>query len=189
MNSDILRYIITEMLPDQESSQLSLRGLPREPKKRLRRARRAHKGLTHAERSQVLENIWAGGLEPALRRLAQDWKRTNHSFGFRVIDSNRGMSASSPEVADSTFDSQDLFKAQVEKAKRSKLPALTLVRRIVRTRPQLAQDLNDDFGWTREVIGQAIDITGAVYRLQPSTIADYKRQANIRVRRLEARLR
>lgn len=168
--------------------QLTLRGF-HEPVSRLRRARRVNKSLTGDEKSVVLEQVWSDGLGIALRRLAQDYANNNHSFSFRVSDSRTGTYASSPEVGDTVFDSQAMFQEEVKKAQARRLPAITVVRRLIQERPRLALELNDDFGWTRDVVSQAIELTGAVYRLQPSTIESYQRLSNVRARRLDARLR
>lgn len=171
-----------------ENRQLTLRGF-HEPVSMLRRARRINKSLTGDEKSVVLEDIWSDGLGVALRRLAQDWADNNHAFAFRVSDPRTKSYASSPEVADTVFDTQAMFQEEVKKAHARRLPAITVVRRLIQERPRLALELNDDFGWTRDVVSQAIELTGVVYGLQPSTIKDYQRLVNMRTRRVDSRQR
>ncbi len=168
--------------------QLTLRGF-HEAAPRLRKARRALKSLTGDEKSVVLEEVWSGGLEGALRRLAQGWENMRHAFNFRVSDQRKGIYASSPEVGDLVFDPQAVFQEEVAKAHLRKLPAKTLARRYVKERPILAKELNDDVGWTRDLIAQAIELTGTVYGLQPSTVKNYQRMVYARAKRVDSRLR
>jgi hypothetical protein len=172
----------------QEGRQLTLRGF-HESQSRLRRARRANKSLTGDEKSVVLEEVWSEGLEMAFRRLAQGWADNNHSFSFRVSDGRAGVYASATEVGEAVFDAQSIFQNEIKKAHKRRLPAITVIRRLIKDRSRLAQELNDDTGWTRDVVSQAIELTGAVYGLQPSTIKDYQRFANFRARRVDSRLR
>lgn len=172
----------------REGTQLHLRGF-HEPTSRLRRARRAYKRIPESRKSVVLEEEWSGGLDQAHRKLAQHWQNNRRSFNFRVRDEIAHQYNVSTEVGDSAFSPQDEFIAAVNKAKRRELPALTIVRRLVKARAQLAQELNDDIGWTRDFTSQAIALVGESYRLQPSTIRDYQRLANVRAKKLEPRLR